>query len=72
MKKTYKLEELECANCASKMETAINAIDGVNSASISFMAQKLTLDVDETRLDEILDQAERACKKYESDVEIVR
>lgn len=54
------------------METAIKNIDGVNDASISFMTQKLSLDADDSRFDEILNEAEKACKKIESDVAIVR
>ena len=44
MKKTFKLEDLDCANCAAKMETAINKLEGVQKATVSFMTQKLTLD----------------------------
>ena len=43
MKKTFKLEELDCANCAAKMEAAIRKLDGVQSVTISFMTQRLTL-----------------------------
>ena len=46
MKKTFKLQDLDCANCAAKMETAISKIEGVKSASISFMAQKLTIEAE--------------------------
>ena len=58
MKKRYNLSDVDCANCAAKMEEQISKLPGVNSASISFMAQKLTLDADEDKLDEILKQAE--------------
>ena len=44
MKKKYNLTDLDCANCAAKMEDAIKKIDGVNNATVSFMAQKLTID----------------------------
>ena len=54
MKKRYNLSDVDCANCAAKMEEQISKLPGVNSASISFMAQKLTLDADEDKLDEIL------------------
>ena len=43
MKKIYKLEELDCANCAAKMEAAINKIEGVEKASVSFMTQKINI-----------------------------
>ena len=71
MKKTFALEELDCANCAAKMEAAIKKIDGVNDASVSFMSQKLTLDADDARFEEILKQAVKVCKKVEPDCVIV-
>lgn len=71
MKKVYKMENLDCANCAAKMEAAINKIDGVESASMSFMLQKLTLDFDESRMDEILKKASKVCKKIEPDCKII-
>ena len=71
MKKHFKLQDLDCANCAAKMETAIKKIDGVNDASVSFMSQKLTLDADDARFEEILKQAVKVCKKVEPDCVIV-
>ena len=71
MKKTFKLDELDCANCGAKMETAIKKIDGVNDCTVSFMTQKLTLDADDARFDEIVKQAQKVCKKIEPDCEIV-
>lgn len=72
MIKSFKLRDLDCANCAAKMENAINRIDGVNRATVSFMTQKLTLDADDERFDAILDEAAAACRKIEPDCEIVR
>ena len=72
MKKRYVIEDLCCANCAAKMEEQIRKLEGVNSANINFLTQKLTLDVDETRLDSILDEAERIIKKIEPDCALVR
>ena len=71
MKKRFKLVDLDCANCAAKMEDAIKKLDGVNDASVSFMTQKLTLDADDARFDEILQQVVKACKKVEPDCTIV-
>lgn len=71
MRKSFKLRDLDCANCAAKMEDAIRKLDGVNSATVSFMTQKLTLDADDTRFDEILQQAARVCKKVEPDCTII-
>ena len=71
MKKHFKLRDLDCANCAAKMEEAIKKLDGVNDAAVSFMTQKLTLDADDARFDEILQQAVKICKKVEPDCTIV-
>ena len=72
MKKKFKLQDLDCANCAAKMEDAIKKLPGVNAASVSFLTQKLTLDADDERFEEILDQAAKICKKVEPDCQIVR
>lgn len=72
MRKVFKLEDLDCANCAAKMEDAINKIDGVEKATISFMTQKLTLVADDARFDDIVDEAQRACARFEPDCTIVR
>ncbi len=67
MKKTYKMTDLECANCAAKMERQIAELDGVESVSISFMLQKMTITTDDERHDEIMKQAQKICKKIEPD-----
>ncbi len=67
MKKKFKLTDLDCANCAAKMEDAIKKIDGVTDASVSFMMQKMTIEADEARFDEIMKQVVAACKKVEPD-----
>lgn len=72
MRKSFKLQDLDCANCAAKMEEGIKRIDGVNSATVSFMTQKLTINADDTRFEEILDEAQRICRKYEPDCTILR
>ena len=71
MKKVYKLRDLDCANCAQKMEDAIKKIDGVQDASVSFLLQKLTLTAEDSRFDEVLRQAVKACKRVEPDCEIL-
>jgi copper chaperone CopZ len=71
MKKVFELEELDCAHCAAKMEDAIRKIDGVISASISFMTQKLTIEADEKDFDKILKAAQKAVKKIEPDCRII-
>ena len=70
MKKTFKLVDLECAHCAQKMEDAIQKLDGVQSASISFLAQKLTIEAEDARFDEIMKNVVKACKRIEPDCEI--
>ena len=54
MKKKFKLEDLDCANCAAKMEEAIKKIPGVNDANVSFMTQKMTIDAEDERFEEIM------------------
>lgn len=71
MKKTFRMIDLDCANCAAKMERAIQNIDGVTSATVSFMTQKLTLEADDDRFDQIVKEAVKACRKVEPDCEIV-
>ena len=53
MRKVYKLEYLDCANCAAKIEKKVKAMDGVKDATVSFFAQKLVLEADDGRFDEI-------------------
>ena len=67
MKKKFKLTDLDCANCAAKMEDAIKKLDGVNDASVSFMMQKMTIDADDARFDEIMIEVVEVCKKVEPD-----
>lgn len=71
MKKVYRLENLDCANCAAKMETAIQKLEGVVSANISFMTQKLTIEADEADMPKILKAAQKCIRKVEPDCELV-
>mgnify|MGYP000859015541 CR=1 FL=1 len=70
MKKTFKLIDLDCANCAAKMETAVKKIPGVKDATVSFMAQKMLLEADDDKFDAVLKDAVKAAKKVEPDFEI--
>ncbi|WP_295586348.1 cation transporter [uncultured Oscillibacter sp.] len=70
MKKRFAMTDLDCANCAAKMEAAIRKIDGVHNATVSFMTQKLTIDADDDRFDDIMTQVVSVCKKVEPDCEI--
>ena len=72
MKKKFKLEYLDCANCAAKMEDAIKKIHGVNDANVSFMAQKMTIEAEDERFDEIMEEVVAVCAKVEPDCKILR
>lgn len=72
MRKTFKLEDLECANCAAKMEDGIKKIQGVRDARVNFMSQKLVIDADDAQFEDILDEASRVCAKFEPDMIIKR
>lgn len=65
MKKMYMLEDLDCANCAAKMEEAIKKIEGVTYARVSYLAQKLTLEADDAVYDAVLAEVVRTCKRIE-------
>lgn len=67
MKKRYNLTDLDCANCALKMEDAIKKIDGVNDASVSFLTQKMMVDADDSRFDQIMKEVVKVCKRVEPD-----
>ena len=72
MKKKFKLEDLDCANYAAKMEDAIKKIHGVNDANVSFMAQKMTIEAEDERFDEIMEEVVAVCAKVEPDCKILR
>jgi len=71
VKKRFDMEDLDCANCAAKMEEAIKKIAGVQDATVSFMAQKLTIEAEEADFDRIMKEAVKAVKKVDSDCSIV-
>ena len=72
MKKKFKLQDLDCANCAAKMEEGIKKIDGVQDASVSFMTQKMTIEADEEGFEELMDEVVKVCAKIEPDCVILR
>ena len=77
MKKKFKLEDLDCANCAAKMEESIKKIDaikkipGVNDANVSFMTQKMTVDAEDDKFDDIMKEVVSVCAKVEPDCKIL-
>ena len=72
MKKIYRLKDLDCANCAAKMERSIKKLPGVNDASVNFLTQKLTVDAEDSRFEEIMDEIQRTIRKVEPDCVVVR
>ena len=71
MKKTYMLEDLDCANCAAKMESAIAKIDGVQAVSVNFFGQKMTREADDALFDAVLKKAVKIIRKVEPDCRVV-
>ena len=71
MKKRFTLVDLDCANCAAKMEDAIKKVDGVKDATVSFVMQKMTVEADDARFDDIMKEIVKVCKRVEPDCEIV-
>ena len=72
MKRSYRLKDLDCANCAMKMENEIKRIDGVKAASVSFMTQRMTLEVeDNADMDAVIQKAAQICKRIEPDCKII-
>ena len=71
MKKKFKLQDLDCANCAAKMEDAIKKIKGVNDASVSFMTQKMMVDAEDEKFDDIMNEVVRVCARVEPDCRIL-
>lgn len=70
MKKVFELDDLDCANCAAKMAEGIKKIEGVTYADVSFISQKLTLEADDDKFDEIVKKVVKTCKRIEPDCEI--
>ena len=70
MKKTFILEDLDCDNCAAKMEDGIRKLENVRSVTVSFISQKLILEADDNVFEEVLQKAVRLCKKIEPDCRV--
>lgn len=71
MKKTFELEELDCAHCAAKMEEGIAKLEGVIAVSVNFLTQKLTLEADDAVFEKVLKQAVKICRKIEPDCRVI-
>ena len=72
MRKSYKLDEIDCANCARELEEGIRALDGVIDAKVNFMTQKLTLEAADDAYDDVLDRVVTYTADAEPDCEILR
>lgn len=72
MKMTFRLDGLGCANCASKMETALNKLEGVKEASVNFMTTKMVIEGEDDKMSEIISKAEKIIKKIEPDTVMKR
>ena len=72
MRKSFKLDEIDCANCARKLQDELATLDGVDAVSVNFMTQKLTLTAADNRFDEVLDRVVALTARIEPDCEIVR
>lgn len=72
MRKSFKLDEIDCANCARKLQDELAALDGVDAVSVNFMTQKLTLTAADERFDEVLERVVALAARIEPDCEIVR
>ncbi|AOT69448.1 heavy-metal-associated domain-containing protein [Geosporobacter ferrireducens] len=71
MKKTIKLQNLDCGNCAAKIENAIVKLEGVIGVKVNFMGQKMILEAPDDRFNEILEEAKKIAKKIEPDIEVM-
>ena len=69
MKHIYKIQNLDCAACALKLEDKIKKVGGVNNCSINFIMQKMTIDFSDNNT---LDEVKKVCDKFEDGVKITR
>ena len=71
MKKTFELDELDCANCGLKMEDAVRKIEGVTDVRVNFITQKLMLEAADEQFDRVFKEAVKACHRVEPDCRII-
>ena len=71
MKKKFKMQDVDCANCAAKMEDGIRKLEGVHDASVNFMMQKLTIDADDEKFDEIMEKAQKIVSGIDKEAKIL-
>ena len=68
MKKTFRLENLDCANCAAKIERSVQKVTGVNSVNVNFMTAKMNLELVDENSDSVIEEIKKTVKKIESAV----
>ena len=66
----YKIENLDCANCAAKMQAAVSKLAGIKMCTINFFTLKMNLETEYEMTDELLNKIEKTIKKYESNVKL--
>ena len=71
MKKTFRLEDLDCAHCAARMEEKIKALGGVISAEVNFLAQQLVLEAEDDKWDAALKAACEAVRRVDGDCSVI-
>ncbi len=71
MKKVYKIE-VDCAVCAGKIQDAVAKVEGVNSCTVNFMTQKMVIDINDEKFDEVFKQAVKVAKRVEPDFEVLK
>jgi len=71
MKKTFRLEDLDCANCAAKMEAAVKKLPGVENATVSFMTQKMSIEAADEVFDQVVQAAVKCIAKVEPDCRVI-
>lgn len=72
MTKTYKMQDLDCANCARKMEDAIRKLEGVTEVHVNFLTQKMILTADDARFEEIVREAVKCVRRVDPDCQVVK
>lgn len=72
MVRNYRLVDLDCANCAAKIEREVAKLKGVNKVIVNFMITKMIIDADDDKMDEIVKEAEKIIKKLEPEVTMKR
>ena len=71
MKKTWQLEDLDCAHCAMKMQEGIAAVPGVVAAAVNYLSARLTIEAEEADMDRIIKEALKICRRIEPDCRIL-